>query len=69
MTRTQLINWLLNWYYWQSLLVFFSKILKPGYNPATLNLDSLKRSLNPITRYKIPGASKILPEAGSWNIV
>ncbi|MBT5814727.1 MAG: hypothetical protein HOI15_10330, partial [Opitutales bacterium] len=37
-------------------------------NPATLNLERLKRSLNPITRYKIPGASKILAEAGNWNI-
>jgi len=38
-------------------------------NPATFNLEKLKRSLNPITRYKIPGTSKILPEAGNWNIV
>ena len=37
-------------------------------NPTALNLDSLKRSLNPITRYKIPAASEILAEAGNWNI-
>ena len=36
---------------------------------ATPNLGRLKRSLNPITRYKIPGASMILSGAENWNIV
>ncbi len=38
-------------------------------NFATPNLEGLKRSLNPITRYKIPGASMILSGAENWNIV
>lgn len=36
---------------------------------ATLKLEGLKRSLNPITRYKIPGASLILSDAENWKIV
>ncbi|MEA2043537.1 MAG: hypothetical protein U9N85_13430, partial [Bacteroidota bacterium] len=30
---------------------------------------SLKKSLNPITKYEIPGAKKALTEASNWNII
>ena len=30
---------------------------------------SLKESLNPITKYEIPGAGKILAKASNWNII
>lgn len=33
----------------------------------TANTEKLKRSLNPISRYKIPGASTVLPNAEEWN--
>lgn len=31
--------------------------------------NSLKESLNPITKYDIPGAKKVLPKAYNWNII
>lgn len=31
--------------------------------------NSLKESLNPITKYDIPGAKKVLPKAFNWNII
>lgn len=30
---------------------------------------SLKASLNPITKYKVPGASKVLSNTNTWNIL
>jgi len=33
----------------------------------TANTEKLKRSLNPISRYKIPGAATVLPNAEEWN--
>lgn len=30
---------------------------------------TLYRSINPITKYKLTGAAKVLPAAGKWNIV
>lgn len=37
-------------------------------NVANVNTEKLMKSLNPITRYKIPGASKALANAEQWNI-
>jgi len=31
--------------------------------------NSLKETLNPITKYDIPGAKKVLPKAYNWNII
>ncbi len=31
--------------------------------------EPLKKSLNPITKYKLPGAAKALPTAKKWNIL
>lgn len=31
--------------------------------------NSLKDSLNPITKYEIPGAEKVLTKASNWNII
>lgn len=33
-----------------------------------LNTDKLRQSLNPITRYKLPGAAAALPNTEEWNI-
>lgn len=32
------------------------------------DIEKLRRSLNPITRYKLAGASEVLPNTESWNI-
>lgn len=36
-----------------------------GNEPLT---ENLKKSLNPITSYKLPGINKTLPSSGNWNI-
>lgn len=33
------------------------------------NTNTLKASLNPITKYKVPGASKVLSNTNIWNII
>lgn len=35
----------------------------------SLQTDTLYKSLNPITKYRLPGADKVLTETAKWNII